>query len=139
MSVLDLSVQELWTPQGLIGPEVREARKAIEDYDSNLSLGRHEKSGDWVVVLKRPDGDKVPIFGLGPQLPGREQILEKLYKSDVRRHGGKIAEAIERAAEQRRREQASIADDQTGVAAEAFEWAARKDGAHPSPRIFVPS
>jgi len=137
-SVLDLSVQQLWTPQGFIGPEVREARQAIEDYDPNLSLGRHEKTGDWVVILKRPTGEEVPIFGLGAVLPSREAITEKLYKSDVRRHGGKIAEAIERANEQRRRDLERKADDATGEAAEGFEWAARKDGTHPSPRIFVP-
>jgi hypothetical protein len=36
------------------------------------------------------------------------------------------------------RESAREADSATGEMAEAFVWAARKDGTHPSPRIFVP-
>lgn len=139
MSALDLTPSQLWLPgQGFVPAHVREATKAVEDYDSNLSLGRHDKSGEWVVLLTRPDGETVPIFGLGHELPSRERITEKLYKSDVRRHGGKIAEAIDRANEQRRRDLARKADDGTGETAEAFAWAARKDGTHPSPRIFVP-
>jgi hypothetical protein len=117
---------------------IREATKAVEDYDANLSLGKNDRTGDWVVLLKRPDGETVPIFGLGPELPSREIITERLYKSDVRRHGGKLAVAMERRDAEKRREQARLADDATGEVAEAFVWAARKDGSHPSPRIFVP-
>lgn len=137
-SALDLQPSQLWTPQGFVPSHVREVRKAVEDYDVNLSLGQHDKTGEWVVLLKRPTGETVPIFGLGPELPSREAITEKLYKSDVRRHGGKIAVAMERRDTERRKEQAREADDATGIAAEAFVWAARKDSAHPSPRIFVP-
>jgi len=139
MSVLEMKPSQLWLPgQGLMPLHIREARKAVEDYDSNLSLGRNDQTGDWVVLLKRPTGETVPIFGLGTELPSREQITEKLYKSDVRRHGGKIAVAMERRDAERRRELARGADNATGEAAEAFVWAARKDGTHPSPRIFVP-
>lgn len=139
MSVLDLSAQQLWTPQGLVGPEIREARQAVEDYDPNLSLGRHEITGDWVVLLKRPDSEApVPIFGLGKELPSRERITEQLYKSDVRRRGGKIAEALERRQREAQREADRKASDAAEEAAEGFAWAARKDGSHPSPRIFVP-
>lgn len=137
-SALDLSPSQLWTPQGYMPAHVREATKAVEDYDANLSIGQHEKTGEWVVLLKRPDGETVPIFGLGADLPSREVITERLYKSDVRRHGGKLADAMERRDAQRRKEQARAADDATGEAAEGFVWAARKDGSHPSPRIFVP-
>jgi hypothetical protein len=138
MSVLDLAPSQLWLPgSGFVPQHIREATKAVEDYDPNLSLGRHDKTGDWVVLLKRPDGT-VPIFGFGPELPSREQITEKLYKSDVRRHGGKIADAIERRSQEAQRDQERKASDQTGEVAEAFAWAARKDGTHPSPRIFVP-
>lgn len=138
MSVLDLTPSQLWTPQGYIPPHIREARQAVEDYDANLSIGQHEQTGEWVILLKRPTGETVPIFGLGPELPSREVITERLYKSDVRRHGGKIAVAMERRDEQRRKDAARAADDATGEAAEGFVWAARKDGSHPSPRIFVP-
>jgi len=139
MSVLDLTPSQLWLPgAGFVPQHILEATKAVEDYDANLSLGRHELTGDWVVLLKRPNGETVPIFGLGPELPSREQITEKLYKSDVRRHGGKIAEAIERRSREAQRDQERKASDAAGEAAEGFAWAARKDGTHPSPRIFVP-
>jgi hypothetical protein len=132
----------LWLPESAgkyIGPEIREAMKAVEDYDPNLSIGQHERTGEWVVLLKRITGETVPIFGLGPVLPSREALIEKLYSSDVRRHGGKIAEAMNRRDEAAARESGREADNATGEMAEAFVWAARKDGSHPSPRIFVPS
>lgn len=138
-SVLELTPSQLWLPgQGFVPAHVREATQAVEDYDPNLSLGRHEQTGDWVVLLKRPTGETVPIFGLGSELPSRERITEQLYKSDVRRHGGKIADAIDRRQREAQREADQKASDAAGEVAEGFAWAARKDGTHPSPRIFVP-
>jgi hypothetical protein len=138
--VLALKPSELWLPgKGFVPSNIREAEKAVEDYDANLSLGKNEQTGDWVVLLKRPDGETVPIFGLGKELPSREVITERLYKSDVRRHGGKLALAMERRDAEHRRDQARAADNVNGEVAEAFVWAARQDGSHPSPRIFVPS
>ena len=131
---------ELWTPHGVLGTDEGAAVKAIEDYDSDLTLAQDTRNGNFVVALKDrgPDGQPFPVFNLGTRLPSPDEITRKLYESDVRRHGGKIAQAIDRRNEQRKKELALRADEGTEAAAEAYEWAFRKLGAHPFPRIFVP-
>jgi hypothetical protein len=140
MSALDTQAAQVWLPgQGLVPTYLRQAMKAVEEYDDGLSLGRHEHTGEWVVMLKRgPMTEPHPVFGLGVELPAPEEIKKRLYQADVRRHGGKIAQALDRADAARRKKARDEVNDQTGVAAEAMEWAHRKMGTHPAPRIFVP-
>lgn len=140
MSALEISTQGLWLPgQGFVPAHVRAAIKAVEEYDADLTIGRHEQTGDWVILLKRgPEGRPFPVFGLGPELPSTEALKKKLYEGDVRRHGGQLAVRLERAAEARRRSVRSDADAATEEVADAFLWAARKDGKASIPRIFVP-
>jgi hypothetical protein len=112
---------------------------AVEEYDADLTIGRHEQTGDWVILLKRgPEGRPYPVFGLGPELPSPERIKQKLYEGDVRRHGGRIAEKLERQMAAKRASQRSEAQQATEEVADAFLWAARKDGKASIPRIFVP-
>lgn len=139
MSALDLTAQQLWLPgKGLVPAHAREAWQAVQDYDPDLTLGRHDSTGEWVILLQRgPMTEPHPIFSLGYQLPSRERIMEMLYRGDVRRHGGKLAVELDKAQARRQKEARDKVNDQTGVAAEALEWAHRQSGTHPSPRIFV--
>jgi hypothetical protein len=56
------------------------------------------------------------------ELPAPERIKEMLYEADAQRHGGKLAEKIQKLTDARARLEAE-AEDLTGVAAEALEWA----------------
>jgi len=139
MSALDLTAQQLWVPgTGLMPSHMREAEQAVKDYDCDLSIGRHEQSGEWVILLQRGGMPPHPVFGLGHELPSRDRIMELLYKNDVRRHGGELVNKIMRAQDERQKALRDEVNEQTGVAAEGLEWAHRKAGSHPSPRIFVP-
>jgi hypothetical protein len=113
--------------------------QAVKEYDTDLSLGRHEQTGEWVILLQRGPMDQPhPVFGLGHELPAPEQLKQRLYESDVRRHGAKLAVALMKAQDRRQKELQDKFSDETGVVAEAFEWAHRKEGTHPNPRVFVP-
>lgn len=140
MNPVDLTAAQLWLPgQGLVPPYIRSAMRAVREYDEDLTLGRHEQSGEWVVLLNRgPEGRPFPVFGLGHELPPPERIKQKLFDSDVRRNSRRITEQIVRRQEEAQKESRRQAEEGSGVAAEALEWAHRKQGTHPSPRIFVP-
>lgn len=131
---------DIWTPSGLLGIEERAAVRAVEEYDPDLTLGMDMRNKNYVVLLKTggPEGQPFPVFGLGTRLPSPDEITRRLYEADVRRHGGKIAQQLEKRNEARRKELELRADEGTQAAAEAYEWAFRKLGAHPFPRIFVP-
>jgi hypothetical protein len=141
MNPVDLTASQLWLPgQGFVPSYMRAALRAVEEYDEDLTLGRHEPTGDWVVLLKRgPEGRPFPVFGLGTELPAPEQIKKRLYDSDVRRNSARITSQIIRRQEERAREVRRQAEEASGHAAEALAWGHRKMGSHPSPRIFVPS
>jgi hypothetical protein len=127
----------LWIPgRGELALDERAAARAVEEYDADLMLGQDRRTGDWVVLIKRDP--PYPVYGLGPRLPSPDEIKRQLYTADVRRHGGKIVEGLERVNSQLRKELRDRASDSTGEAAEALEWGFRKLGAHPFPRIFIP-
>lgn len=140
MSALEIPTQALWLPgEGLVPVHIRQAIQAVEEYDPDLTIGQHEQTGEWVVLLKRgPEGRPFPVFGVGAHLPSPEALKKKLYDSDVRRHGGRIAQKLEAQAEARRRAERSNAAAATEEVAEAFLWAARKDGKAHIPRVFIP-
>jgi hypothetical protein len=130
----------IWLPgAGLVPIDIRAADEAIRDYDPDHALGRDEVTGDWV-VLKRsgPDGEPFPVFNLGRELPGRDEIQRRLYNADVRRKGGKIVEQIQRrndALKKALRDESHAAAEETAHdISTAFHVAKR----HPTPRIFVP-
>lgn len=140
MSALEIPTEALWLPgQGMVPAHVRQAMQAVEEYDSDLSLGRHEQTGDWVVLLKRGPMEKPhPVFGLGRELPAPERIKEMLYKSDVRRHGAELARKINKAQEMRQEQFKKDLAEQTGEAAEALESFLHRDGRTPYKRVFIP-
>ena len=134
--------QDIWLPNsGVVPVGSINASKAVEDYDPDLMLGRNEQTGDWHVFIKDGphDHQPFPVMYLGPELPSYDEIQRLLYTHDVRRHGAKIVEAIERrnAAERERLEKQH--HDESAEVAEHIEWGMRQMGAHPNPRIFVPS
>lgn len=133
---------ELWLPgQGVVPVGSVDASRAVTDYDPDLMLGRNEQTGDWhVFVRKGPhDGQPFPVMYIGPELPSYDRLQQLLYEHDVRRHGAKIIEGIERRKRAERERLDKEAHDRHGEVAEYIEWAHRQMGTHPSPRIFVPS
>lgn len=133
-SVVDLSSKELWLPgRGLMPAHVRLAVQAVREYGADLGLARHDESGDWVVTKNGQ-----PVFGLGVELPSPERIKEMLYGADAQRHGGKLAQKIQKLADQRAQAVRDEANNQTGVAAEALEWALHKEGRTSYRRVYIP-
>lgn len=129
--------ETLWIPgRGELAMGELAAARAVEEYDPELMLGQDRRSGDWVVLIKRDP--PYPVFGLGPTLPSPDEIKRRLYQADTKRHGGKLADELDRANERAKQELRDRADDATGEVAEALDWGFRKLGSHPFPRIFIP-
>jgi hypothetical protein len=138
--LLDQKPTELWLPgQGLVPAHVRQAELLIKEYDADLRLAREAQTGDWVVAKRSgPDGQPFPVLHLGPELPTLDKIKERLYRADTRRRAAEIVREVVQHNERRMKDAKDRADDETGIAAEAMDWAFRKMGSHPNPRIFVP-
>lgn len=118
---------------------ITQAEKLVKEYDADLRLAREAQSGDWVIAKRLgPDGEPFPVLYLGPELPTPDKIKERLYKSDTRRRAAEIVREVTERNERRLKEARDRASDETGIAAEAAEWAFRQLGKHPNPRIFVP-
>jgi hypothetical protein len=134
MAAIDLSTKELWLPgRGMMPAHVRQAVQAIREYQEDLSLARHDATGEWVITK-----DGHPVFGLGVELPAPERIKEMLYEADARRHGGKLAEKIQKLTDAREARAKQQVEDLTGVAAEALEWALHKEGRTSHKRVYIP-
>ena len=132
---------QLWVPgYGNVPVGMSAAAKAVEEYDPDLALGQDERTGDFVVLLKRgPDGTAFPVLGLGPELPAPEEIKRRLHKGDTRRRGREIVADIERVNAQRRAELRKDTHEAAGEVAEAMDTALHLMKRHPVPRIFIPS
>lgn len=116
------------------------AGNAVSDYDSSLVLGRIEDTGMWTVFVKDgPNGQPFPVYELGRELPSYDEIQRRLYHSDVRRHGHKIVEQVQRRNDARQNELEAAGHDAAEDAAEHIEHGMRKLGMLPKLRIFVPS
>jgi len=131
---------DIWTPDlGTVPISAVSASNAVSDYDPDLMLGRFENTGEWAVFIKNgPHGGPFPVFHLGRELPPYDLIQKKLYESDVRRHGHKLVETIQRRNDARTKALDDAAHEAAEETAEAIEWGFRKFGKHPNPRIFVP-
>lgn len=132
---------EIWLPDvGNVPFHFVEANNAVSEYDPDLMLARNNKTGEWAVLLKNgPNGQPFPVYHLGKELPPYDVIQRKLYESDVRRHGHKLVETIQRRNDARQKALDDAAHDAAGEVAETIEWGYRRMGWHPSTRIFVPS
>jgi hypothetical protein len=130
----------LWVPgAGLVPSYITQAEKLVKEYDPDLRLAREAQTGDWVVAKRTgPDGAPFPVLYLGPELPTLDKIKERLYRADTRRRGAEIVQEVVQNNERRLQEAKDRISDENGIAAEALDWAFRKMGKHPNPRIFVP-
>jgi hypothetical protein len=116
----------IWTPEGNVGADIIRAKRAVEEYDENLTLGRHALTGDWCIWLKRgPDEPPYPVIGLGPDLPDASTLQGRLRAADTRIHGDSILTNMRKNNEALEKESKRAYDEATGIAAEAYEWAHR--------------
>lgn len=127
---------KLWIPGvGVTDLRVRKVARAVEQYDPELRLARHEIHGDWVVTM----GERGhPIFGFGRELPNPDDVEQILGSRDIKRRGRKIMADLAREAERKRLDSQYRVEEQNGELAEHLEHAFRQQGAHPTTRIFVP-
>lgn len=132
--------KNIWVPgAGLVPLHIRQAQKAIEEYDADLRLARDEENGgQWVVLLRGEGGQEYPVLGLGYELPNPEQIKARLYKADTRRRGREIVRDIMRAQERAQAAARYETHQAAGEVAEAMDAALHVMKRHPTPRIFVP-
>jgi hypothetical protein len=131
--------EEIYLPDGRVMNVVElQAARAVEAYDSSLILG--QLHGQWTVFVRNGpiEGNPFPVLGLGFELPSPDEITRKLHTSDTRRHGGKIAERVDRQNRERQRQRRAAGDQKVGEVAETYDTALRLMKQHPTPRIFVP-
>lgn len=140
MDNTDIPREALWLPSAHLGSFEKAAAKAVEDYDSTLTLGQRRDTGEWLVFKKNgPGGEPFPVLGLGNHLPSADEVTKKLYTCDVRRHGEKIFRDIQRRNDERAAAMKYEQSEKVGVMAEHLDHAFRQQGVHPSPRIFLPA
>lgn len=131
--------ESIWLPgAGELRWDEMAAAKAVEEYDPDLTLGQIKDTGQWAVFLRRADGSPFPVFGLGHELPGPDEIKRRLYHADVRRNGNAIVDQLERQQREEEKRLNDISSDGAGMVAEAIDSHMRAEGKHPFPRIYVP-
>jgi len=117
----------IWTPEGDIPADVVRVKAAIEQYDPNLTLGRHILTGDWVIWLKQgPDKPPRPVIALaqrGQPLPDAETVTARLRAADTRIHGDAILTRMRAENDALRQKESYEAEEATGTLAEALTWA----------------
>src|SRR3990172_12414123 len=107
--------QSLWIPGlGTVPTAVLEPRRAVRDYAPDLDLGKDERVGQWVVVVRHGphEGRPFPVLGLGYDLPPYDEIQRRLYQGDVRKRGYAIVQEIERKNEAVRKDLRDKAHDE---------------------------
>lgn len=130
MSTLDImarvkeSETRIWTPEGMVAADVIRAKREVESYDENLTLGRHALTGDWCIWLRQgPDKPPYPVLGIGRELPEPGVLQERLRAADTRIHGDDMLRRMNAENEQLRAAESREAEDATGQLAEALAWA----------------
>lgn len=126
----------IWLPPSYLYREAHAVDKAVNQYDPELHFGRNERNGQWCIFMER-HSERIPVLGFR-DIPHPDDALKRLYKADTRRHGSKILDDLIKHNEETKAAGRSAGDDAVGQTAEAFEYAYRKEGLHPTPRIFVP-
>lgn len=116
--------------------EMRAAR-AVSEYGADLLLGQMADNGEWVVLKPGRDSQPVPVLGLGFELLAPEAIKERLYKSDVQRHGRKLMDEVVKHNDAVKAAVAAKGREASQQTAEAALHVARKLGAMPRP-VYVP-
>lgn len=136
--IRDESEQRLWIPgAGEVDVRIVGLQRVCREYDDRLELARHELTGDWVVFIKIDRGNLYPVIGIGRELCSPEELRERLWKADAKRHGNKLLDQINESNARIKREARLRADDAAEATAEAFEWGFRQEGVLPR-KVFVP-
>lgn len=136
--IRDESEQKLWIPgAGEVDVKIVACQRVCREFDDRLELARHELTGDWVVFIKVDRGNLYPVIGIGRELCSPDELRERLWKADAKRHGDKVLRQINEHNEKLKRESRSRALEADEQIAEAFEWGFRQEGVL-SRKVFVP-
>lgn len=136
--IRDESEQKLWIPgAGEVDMRIVGCQRVCREYDERLVLAKHELTGDWVVFIKIDRSNMYPVIGIGPELIEPEELSQRLWKADTRRHGEKILHQINEHNEKIRSESRRRALDADEAMAEGLEWGFRQEGVL-SRKVFVP-
>lgn len=130
--------ESIWLPgSGELRFDELAVARAVEEYDSALTLGQDKRSGQWAVFLPNAQGEPFPVLGLGHELPSADKVKEILFRQDVRRNGRAILAEME--AHQDRSEKAfqDKVDEATEAVAEALASNMQDQGTHPFPSIYM--
>ncbi len=130
--------ESIWIPGvGELRFDELQTARAVEEYDSELTLGQDNASGQWAVFLPREDGTLFPVLGLGHELPSPDQVKIHLHRHDVRRNGRAILAEME---EHGRRADAAFeakVDEATEAVAEAIISNMNAQGTNPFPSVKI--
>lgn len=136
--VHDDSEPRLWIPgEGEVDMRIVGCQRVCREYDDRLVLARHELTGDWVVFIKISRDNMYPVIGIGRDLCEPDELSQRLWKADARRHGEKILHQINDHNENIKNASRRRALDADEAMAEGLEWGLRQEGVL-SKKVFVP-
>ncbi len=128
--------ESIWLPgAGELRFDELQAARAVEEYDSDATLGQDKRSGQWAVFLPDRFGNPFPVLGLGHELPAPEKIKELLFQGDVRRNGRAILAEMEEYARKADKEFEDKVDEATEAVAEAIASHMNAEGTNPFPSV----
>lgn len=131
---------KLYIPgMGEVNLEEYRVHRAVQEYDERLMFGRNEDTGDWCVFVKMPHGENpIAVLGFGTELPTPEEAVRRADAANTRKYGQQIREQMEAHNDKLRAEKEKASEELAEIGAEIMEYAYRKAGAHPAPRVFMP-
>lgn len=131
--------ESIWLPgSGELRFDELAVARAVEEYDSDLTLGQIRDTGQWAVFLpERGTGKPFPVLGLGHELPSADHVKEILFKHDVRRNGRRILDDMEAHQERADKEFSDSVDEASTAVAEAIASRMAEQGHHPYPTIHM--
>jgi hypothetical protein len=135
--------QRIYLPgRGAYDVPVMQLHRAVEKYDDRLAFGRNQDNGQWCVFVKMPRGHKppyVPVLGFSTnELPTVEEVLRRVEAADTRRFSKELLKLVTDDYLDQQKRVEKQGEDLNELFVEIFDYAYRKQGAHPVPRIIVP-
>ena len=131
---------KLYIPgMGEVNLEEYRVHRAVQEYDERLMFGRNLDTGDWCIFVKMPHGeDPIAVLGFGTELPAPEEAVRRADAANTRKHGQAIRERMEAHNEEIREKKRKESEETAEIGAEILDYAYRKAGVHPAPRVFMP-
>jgi hypothetical protein len=131
--------ESIWIPgAGELRLDELAVARAVEEYDSDLTLGQDRRSGQWAVFLPTSDGlSQFPVLGLGHELPSVDRVKEILHRHDMRRNGRAILAEMEAHQERADKEFSDKVDEAAQEVAEAIASHMQSEGTHPFPQVYM--